>query len=129
MKAAWVHAAICGAVILVLTSVPADHIPLYDTFDISDAVIHAGMYLVLGLLVVRASALTWPDRGFRIYASNAWIISAGFGGLDELHQLLIPYRFGSLWDWAADAAGCLLALAVWRVYLSVSADDADEESR
>lgn len=127
MKAAWVHAAIYGAGILVLTSLPVDNVPLYSTFDISDAIAHAAMYAILGLLVVRASAITWKERDFRIYASNAWLIAAGFGAVDELHQMLLPYRYCSLWDWAADAVGCLIALGIWRIYVSVYAHEQDNE--
>lgn len=121
MKTAWIHAAACGAVILVLTSLPTDTIPLRDTFDVSDAVVHAVMYTILGLLVVRAASRTWSKSDFRIYASNAWLITAGFGGLDELHQALIPYRTCSLWDWIADAVGALIALGIWWIYTSRSA--------
>lgn len=128
MKAAWAHAAIFGIVILVLTSMPAEAVPLYDTLDISDLLAHAILYTILGLLVMRAAALTWGHRGFRIYASNAWLIAAGFGAVDELHQLLIPYRFCSLWDWIADAVGCLLAVVIWRLYGSTSDSDTSSNS-
>jgi VanZ family protein len=36
------------------------------------------------------------------------------GALDEWHQMSVPGRYGSLWDWSADLAGSLLAIYVYR---------------
>jgi VanZ family protein len=37
------------------------------------------------------------------------------GALDEWHQMSVPGRYGSVWDWSADLAGSLAAIYVyWR---------------
>jgi VanZ family protein len=36
------------------------------------------------------------------------------GALDEWHQMSVPGRYGSVWDWSADLAGSLIAIYGYR---------------
>ncbi|MEQ1883313.1 MAG: VanZ family protein [Burkholderiales bacterium] len=36
------------------------------------------------------------------------------GALDEWHQMSVPGRYGSVWDWSADFAGSLIAIYGYR---------------
>lgn len=64
----------------------------------SDKVIHAGAYLVLSALATLATGR--PLVGA--------LLAVGYGVTDELHQSLVPGRFPSLGDLAADAIGAAL---------------------
>jgi VanZ family protein len=74
-----------------------------------DKVIHAGVFGLLGFLVRRALAASAlpPARAWLL----AWVLSVGWGILDELHQSFIPNRVCDVNDALADAAGA--ALGAW----------------
>ena len=43
------------------------------------------------------------------------------GALDEWHQMSVPGRYASVWDWSADLAGSLTAMYVywrWHPYIT-----------
>lgn len=77
---------------------------------VSDKVAHFAAFFVLGALVLRATAgASWSGVTPRA-ALVAFVIAAGYGALDELHQRLTPGRFPGVDDWIADALGALTAL-------------------
>ena len=77
---------------------------------VSDKVAHFAAFFVLGALVLRATAGgRWSGVTLRA-ALVAFVIAAGYGALDELHQMLTPGRFPGVDDWVADALGTLTAL-------------------
>ncbi|MFO7946640.1 MAG: VanZ family protein [Armatimonadota bacterium] len=118
MRFAWAMSGTYAAIILVLTSLPANTIPLVSRFDIADFVIHACMYLPLAVLVLRAMLLTWPGLSFAAVGRNAWLSVVAFGLLDELHQLPLLTRSCSMWDWLADAAGALVGIGIAYLYVT-----------
>ncbi len=128
MRFAWATSGIYAAIILVLTSLPANTIPLVSRFDISDFIIHALMYLPLAILVFRALSLTWPGLSFAVHGRNAWVAVVVFGLLDELHQLPLLTRSCSLWDWLADAAGALVGIGITYLYLRYSRSKRDQQA-
>ena len=80
-----------------------------------DKIQHMGAYVVFGLLLLRATALT----GLKPYV-RSFIIGALYGASDEFHQSFVPGRDMSGLDWLADVAGlaiALLAVAVIDKYL------------
>jgi VanZ family protein len=102
------------AVILTLTSWPSPDIG--PGIPGLDKVVHFSMYGILGLLVARA--LEAPrDLPTRVNALTAMLV---FAFADELHQLLIPGRSASVWDWTADAAGALAGLLIGLHFLSLA---------
>lgn len=104
-----------GVVILLLTSWPSPP-DLPATIPGLDKVVHVAMYAVLGYLVSRA--LLWPVAiGTRLNAVTAMAI---FAFVDELHQLLVPGRSASGWDWASDLVGATVGLLVGLHLLSLA---------
>lgn len=100
----WAPPVVWAGFILMLTSWPSSGLPSLAVG--MDKVGHFGLYGVLGFLVGRAL------RG-RLLASalaGAALGIAAFGALDEWHQLFVPGRAASVWDWVADVAGTLVGL-------------------
>jgi VanZ family protein len=80
--------------------------------DTSDLLLHFVAFAGLGLLVIRAIA---AGQWHRLTAGSfvrGWLITAGYGATDELHQAFVPGRFASVLDWIADAAGAAAALVI-----------------
>ena len=100
----------CGA-IFALSSIPGRMFPRVG-FPGYDKLVHAGIYAVLGLVVVRAVCLStrWP---FRVAALVTVLAGTAHGALDELHQGFVPHRAVQAGDLAADGAGVALACVVW----------------
>ncbi|MDP3722034.1 MAG: VanZ family protein [Candidatus Omnitrophota bacterium] len=74
-----------------------------------DKVIHLCEYWVLAWLLIRAIP---PDRPFSSGVQlGVWLLAAGYGGLLEVAQAMIPWRSGEVLDVAANMAGA--ALGVW----------------
>lgn len=49
----------------------------------------------------------WRSRG-------AWLVAAGYGAVDELHQSFVPGRVASPSDWLTDAASAALVIVLLR---------------
>ena len=83
-------------------------ISLGPDFRFSDKVGHAVVFFLLAAL----GQLGYAER--RVVA-RLMLALLGYGLFIELVQALLPWREFSLWDWAADAAGVALcvALAHW----------------
>jgi VanZ family protein len=80
--------------------------------DTSDLLLHFVAYAGLALLVIRAIAAgRWHLISFGSFV-RAWLITAGYGVSDEVHQSFVPGRFASVADWIADAAGAAVALGI-----------------
>lgn len=103
-----------AVVILVLTSWPNPSLPISGRG--LDKVVHLGMYLVLGVLVGRAV----PARSGRFGLIAAASVLALFAALDEWHQILVPGRTASIWDWVADVLGILLGLLISNLLFSLA---------
>lgn len=101
--------------ILALTSWPSppDVVPAVPG---SDKVAHFTVYAILGHLVARALRSPVSLRT-RLNAITAMVI---FGFIDELHQVLIPGRSASVWDWTADAVGASTGLLLGLHLLSLA---------
>ena len=71
-----------------------------------DKVIHATYYGVMAILV---------DRGFggRVPVL-AMAAAIAVGAADEVHQLSVPLREASAYDWAADIVGAVVFTLLWR---------------
>lgn len=91
---AWAPALLWAAAIFFASSLPGTGVDLSGG---RDKVVHALVYLVLGLLLARA----WAPRAGAVLLG--WLYAAS----DELHQALVPGRTAELADWAADALGVL----------------------
>jgi VanZ family protein len=112
----WVPAALYAGLIFYLSSQshPEEQLPSFLLKDISDKVLHAVEYAVLGGLCYRA--LRWGASGQA--ASHALLLAIGmaslYGVTDEAHQFFVPFRESSWQDWLADTIGAAIGALSWR---------------
>ncbi len=78
-------------------------------FRSMDKLLHAGEFLVWGLLCGWAVATSFPGLSGRRLLFTVAIIGTLYGLSDELHQSLVPGRNADPWDVAADFTGSLVA--------------------
>jgi len=104
----WVDVGLWVLVQLTITSVPGSSVPV-DVHHPWDWFVHMGMYGMLGLLLARAAeASAWSRR--RLAWATLFVSAAA--ALDEVHQLFIPGRNGSLMDWVFDTIGVAAGLLI-----------------
>ena len=103
---AWRGAALWAAVILVGTSIPGRELPRAPLG--TDKLVHVALYATLGWLTARALRADGLVRGSAVALALAAL--AAFGGVDELHQSLIPGRGADPFDWLADVIGAAVGL-------------------
>ena len=84
----------------------------------TDKIAHFLAYAVLGALLALAQTRTgWPPAA-------AYALGIAYGASDEWHQSFVPGRSSDVADWVADAAGVIVAVALyhwmrrraWRVH-------------
>jgi len=74
---------------------------------------HVTAYGILAWLIWRA---VQPLPGSAWLAVVVWLMAVLYAGSDELHQLCVPGRHGSLVDVMIDGLGALIAVVVlWRM--------------
>jgi len=93
-------------IILLLTSWPSPEVPATNLPG-ADKLLHFLLYVPLGFAVGRTLKLSNRTTSHFIFAGLALV---AFAALDELHQLLIPGRFCSGLDMAADIIGASMGL-------------------
>jgi VanZ family protein len=85
---------------------------------LSDKPIHFVEYAVLAALVTFALRRTRESWTARRVALVAALFAAVYGATDEIHQLYVPHRSASVYDWVADALGAAAMAALlaygWR---------------
>ena len=104
-----------AAIIFIASSIPGPQLPKLAHM-VNDKIIHAGIYLVFGLLIYRAFAPRGNPDEFvwrRVIFSVALVII--YGVSDEFHQGFVPGRTKDILDASADACGGLISALV--VYL------------
>ena len=78
--------------------------------DIPDKVLHAVYFGVMAALLAHGVGRSWWGIPM--------LLVPLVGALDEWHQLYVPGRDSSVWDWVADAVG--VSLALW-LYVGATA--------
>jgi VanZ family protein len=117
----WVPVALYAGVIFFLSdqSHPEEHLSSFLLKGVSDKVLHAVEYAVLGALCYRA--FRWGLNGQ--VAARALIIAivaaSLYGVTDEVHQLFVPFRESSWLDWLADTIGAVIGALSWRFFFGV----------
>ena len=117
----WVPVVLYAGAIFFLSaqSHPEEQLPSFLLKDVSDKVLHAVEYAVLGGLCYRA--FRWGLSGQ--VAARALIIAivtaSLYGVTDEVHQLFVPFRESSWQDWLADTIGAVIGALSWRFFLGV----------
>ena len=107
----WGPAALWAAVLFLLSELPGSGVGLPGG---TDKLVHAGLYLILGLALAWGKAKT----GFAGPAILLLIIGAGYGALDEWHQSFVPGRDVSFGDWMANSVGVMLGLLLFSSFSS-----------
>ena len=112
----WLPVALYAGIIFYMSSQshPEEQLPSFVLKDVSDKVLHAVEYAVLGGLCYRA--FRWGVSGaVASYALLFAIATASlYGVTDEVHQFLVPFRESSWLDWLADTAGATVGALSWR---------------
>jgi VanZ family protein len=122
---AWLPVAAYMALIFYFSSQshPDENLPKFLFETLSDKLLHAIEYAVLGVLCYRAfrrAAGSW----FTEYAVLFAIITASFyGATDEVHQAFVPLRTAAWSDWVADTAGGVIGTVGYRRVVERGAKD------
>lgn len=112
---AWAPPVAYMALIFAVSSIAID-VP-HLTFPFRDKLVHTLEYGVLGFLVARAAAITWPTRSLVRIAAFAILIATTFGVSDEVHQSFVPGRSAELLDAVADFVGATLGSCAYVLVL------------
>ncbi|HED08897.1 MAG TPA: hypothetical protein ENI57_12315 [Ignavibacteria bacterium] len=100
-------------VLLVATSLPSKDIP---NIKLNDKIEHLFAYFILGFLFNLALLVQNKFKFLKEKAFSSTIVLLGiYAVIDELHQLFIPGRECSFFDWSADIIGIVFGVLV--VYL------------
>jgi len=89
--------------IFYLSSFPGGNLPKMPFYGF-DKIVHLIEYGVLGFFL----CFLFKDK-----LHIAIITGAGYGFLDELHQLYVPYRNFSIGDWISDCLGVIVGIIFW----------------
>jgi VanZ family protein len=98
---AWAPAVIYAALIFHFSS-ESNPLPVL-TRNVWDKALHAVEYAGLALLVSHAWQQEGVGRGSMLVL--AMIVTMLYAASDEVHQLWVPGRESSMFDWSADAIG------------------------
>lgn len=101
-----VGAAVSMATFLFLGAKTAAQVPLFP--PPFDKAAHFAYYGSMALLLAHG-------LGLRRLAVPLLLVPL-IGALDEWHQLSVPGRDGSVWDWLADFLGAVTAVCVYRAW-------------
>ena len=104
VRAICVLAAVSMAAFVFVGAETAADVPLFP--PPFDKVAHFVYYAAMALLLMHGV-------GLRLALLPLLLVPL-IGALDEWHQLSIPGRDGSVWDWFADVAGTVAAVVVYR---------------
>ena len=80
-----------------------------------DKLLHLLEYSVLGILLVRAIALSFKYRSLEHLTFMAFVLGSLYAVSDEWHQSFVPLRDASIYDWMADSMGVLLGAYVFGI--------------
>jgi VanZ family protein len=116
----WVPVALYAGFIFFMSaqSHPEDQLPSFLLKDVSDKVLHAVEYAILGVLCYRG--FRWGMNGQVAPRALLFaIVTASLYGMtDEAHQLFVPFRESSWQDWLADTIGAAIGALSWRLLRS-----------
>jgi len=117
----WVPVALYAGAIFFLSaqSHPEEHLPSFLLKDVSDKVLHAVEYAVLGGLCYRAFRWGLSEQMAARALIIAIVTASLYGVTDEVHQLFVPFRESSWQDWLADTIGAVIGASSWRFFWGV----------
>jgi VanZ family protein len=107
---------VVGYVALILTLSAQSRLRSPLGFQNGDKLLHLLEYAVLGVLLVRALARTWPGWSLQRTSCVALVAGLVVGAGDELLQSVIPGRDATVLDWYADGFGLVVAQLAWLAF-------------
>ncbi len=113
-KTAWMLVALYAALIFFFSCLPGS-IPILKDLEkyVWDKLLHLLEYSVLGILLVRALALSFKYRTLQHLVFMGFVLGSFYALTDEWHQSFVPLRDASLYDWLGDSMGVLLGAYLW----------------
>lgn len=96
---------------------PEEHLPFVT--HVSDKVLHAVEYAVLGVLCYRAIRGSGHDLWRQYAIPMAILLASLYGASDEVHQAFVPFRDSNWLDWLADTIGASIGVAVMHRVVSL----------
>lgn len=76
-----------------------------------DGTAHFLAYAVLAATIIWAVRPNF--RSARWSIAIGWLVSSAYGAIDECHQLFVPERSASVWEFVIDSLGALVSCLVW----------------
>ena len=119
----WLPVVLYTGVIFFMSSQshPEEQLPSFLFRDVSDKVLHALEYVVLGGLCYRAFRWGTNEQVASHALLFAIVTASLYGMTDEAHQFFVPLRESSWQDWLADTVGSVIGAMSWRL---IRSDDA-----
>jgi VanZ family protein len=90
-----------------------------------DKVLHFVVFGILGLLTTRGFLQMKSDIFRENYAILGMLVCIIYGAIDEIHQLWVPGRHASVWDWVADTLGIIVFVWIFTLQLKSRAKKID----
>ncbi|MDI6806619.1 MAG: VanZ family protein [Candidatus Aenigmarchaeota archaeon] len=89
------------ALIFYISSIPLEFPEVVDKLDPTKFSLHVVEYTILGILLPRVAGI-----------KLSFLVGSLYGLSDEMHQLFVPFRVFSLWDWLADVIGIIFGILI-----------------
>lgn len=103
--------------IFLISHIPKRYVP--KNVEISGTIVHLGAYFILTLLIFLNAGLLCSTS---LRSKKTWFLAgviAVYAAVDELLQLFVPGRYGSLTDWTIDVAACLFCIVLLAILAGV----------
>ncbi|HKK09377.1 MAG TPA: VanZ family protein [Bacteroidales bacterium] len=105
-------------IILVLTAMPGEYVPkmpaLQEILQF-DKLAHILLFTGLVFLALRSFVTQYQTNSQRLLYVAIMIAAIAIGGITELMQQFVLGRHGSLYDFGADALGCLIGMVLFNL--------------
>lgn len=110
---------LCG-VIFWLSSLENPQIPGFFKFPHSDKLLHALAFGAVGAAAALGARVRNNALNLEVFL-EAWILTAIYGFIDEVHQRFTPSRSSDIADWFADITGAAIGILIFfGLYLTLS---------
>lgn len=104
-------------VILALCAMPGKDIPHVSWLEVLafDKWVHAGIFFVLAVLIIRAMKFTWLRVAHFTAALTALSFCIPYGGILEIMQgTMFADRSADVYDFIANSAGAIIGVTLYR---------------
>lgn len=105
--------------ILIVTGIPGKYVPHVISFEEwmkPDKLLHILLFAVLVFLSLRSFMMQYKKMHQRLIYVGVLLVSISIGGITELMQsYLLTGRNGNVYDFGADALGCLTGLFIFNL--------------